>query len=181
MRTHIGGVARLLAVLVAAWLGAASGQALAQEKQKFYFKAPAGTTKYTQTHVLDVGDVPGHQVRLAELMTRYPGEAPVYDGLKVTEARGVLVSDYTDGSGIAYSQGVLTLENGDKIFTRSEIMSHTSIVEGARRTSFTNVVTLKGGTGKFKGIRGTLRASGFTDLKTGTSGTVTEGEYWFVK
>jgi hypothetical protein len=39
------------------------------------------------------------------------------------------------------------------------------------------VTTLTGGTGKFKGIRGTLRGSGLTDFKT-SGGGETEGEYW---
>jgi hypothetical protein len=43
------------------------------------------------------------------------------------------------------------------------------------------VVTLTGGTGKFEGIRGTLRGTGFTDFKTGTSHAQTEGEYWIEK
>jgi hypothetical protein len=43
------------------------------------------------------------------------------------------------------------------------------------------VTTLTGGTGKFATIQGTLRAGGVTDFKTGTSGNVTEGEYWFEK
>lgn len=171
-----------LTVLIAVCLLLGSaGEASAQQKQKYFFKAPPGTTKFTQTHLMDVGDVPGHQVRIAELQSKYPGEAPVYDGVKVVEARAVLVSDYIDANGSSFTYGVSTLENGDKIFSRTEILAHTIVVDGARRTSFTSVATLNGGTGRFKGIRGTLRGSGFSDMKTGTSGAVTEGEYWFEK
>lgn len=171
-----------LAALIAICLAFSSGDVSAQQKHKYSFKAPPGTTKFTQTHLLDVGDVPGHQVRIAELQSKYPGEAPAYDGLKVVESRGILVSDYIDGNGNAFTYSVATLENGDKIFSRTEVMAHTTIgADGARRTSFTSVATLTGGTGKFKGIRGTLRGSGFSDMKTGTSGTQTEGEYWFEK
>jgi hypothetical protein len=170
------------AVLLAAWLLLSTGNAIAQEKHKYFFKAPPGATKYGQTQVLEVGDVPGHQMRLTETLSKYPGEAPVYAGVKVVEARGVRVSDYIGGSGTAQSYGVWTLENGDKIFARVTILTHTSVgADGGRRTSFTTVTTLTGGTGKFTGIRGTLRGSGFTDLKTGTSGTETQGEYWFEK
>jgi hypothetical protein len=173
-------MAQGMAVLTAAWLAVGSGEAFAQQEHKFSFKAPPGTSKFTQTHTLEVGDVPGHQMRIAEMQSKYPGEAPVYAGAKVTEARTVLVSDYTDGSGNAITYSVATLENGDKIDQSATVMAHTSVgADGARRTSFTSVVTLTGGTGKFKGIRGTLRGSGFSDMKTGTSGTVTEGEYWF--
>ena len=182
MNARVSGVARVLAVLVAAWLGAVSGAALAQERHKYSFKAPPGTTKFAQTQVLDVGDVPGHQMRITESLSKYPGDAPVFAGVKVTEARGVLVSDYVEGSGTALTYIVSTLENGDKIFSRATILTHTSVgADGARRTSFTSVTTLTGGTGKFTNIRGTLRGSGFSDMKSGTSGTVAEGEYWFEK
>jgi len=171
-----------LAVLMAACLAFSSGEAFAQQKHKYSFKAPPGTTKFTQTHLMEVGDVPGHQIRIAEIQSKYPGEAPLYDGLKVVEARGVLVSDYVDGSGNAMTYTVNTMENGDKIFMRGTVLALTTIgPDGARRTSFTSVVALTGGTGKFIGIRGALRGSGFSDMKTGTSGTQTEGEYWFEK
>lgn len=171
-----------LVSLMAACLLFISGDAFAQQRHKFFFKAPPGTTKYTQTHLMDVGDVPGHQVRVAELTTKYPGEALVYDGVKVVDARAILVSDYTDGNGNAFSYTVSTLETGEKIFSHTIILTHTTAgADGTRRTSYTTVVTLTGGTGKFKGIRGTLRSRGFTDLKTGTSGAETEGEYWFEK
>lgn len=182
MKAHVGGVARLLAVLVVAWLGAASGEALAQEKHKYSFKTPPGSTKFGQTQVLEVGDVPGHQMRITELLSKYPGDAPVYAGVKVVEARGVLFSDYVEGSGNAFTYTVSTLENGDKIFSRTTILTQTSVgADGGRRSAFSAVTTLTGGTGKFTNIRGTLRGSGFSDMKSGLSGTETEGEYWFAK
>lgn len=177
---HISIRRAAVACLSALALNLAAGEALAQEKHKYFFKPPPGTTKFTQTHLLDVGDVPGHQVRIAEVQSKYGDDAPVYDGVKVRDIRSVLVSDYVAGTGNAFIHSVSTLENGDKVYSRTDIMAHTTVGEGgARRTSFTSVVTLTGGTGRFKGIRGTLRGGGFSDMKTGTSGTQTEGEYWF--
>jgi hypothetical protein len=172
---------RVAAPLLAALaLALASGAALAQERHKYFFKPPPGSTKFTQNHVLDVGDVPGHQVRLAEAQANYGGEAPVLDGVKVREIRGVLVSNYVGGTGNAFLHRVWTLENGDKVYSRMDIMARTTVgAGGGRSTSFTGVETLNGGTGKFKGLRGTLFTTGFSDLKTKTSGTQTEGEYWF--
>ena len=168
--------APLLAALV---LALATGEALAQEKHKYFFKPPPGSTKFVQTHLMDVGDVPGHQVRIAEVQSKYGDDAPAYDGVKVKEARGVLVSDYVAGTGNAFVHFVSTLENGDKVYSRADIMARTTIEDGARKTSYTSVTRLTGGTGKFKGIRGTLFTTGFSDMKTKTSGTQTEGEYWF--
>ena len=126
--------------------------------------------------------MPGHQMRITELLSKYAGDAPVYAGVKVVESRGVLLSDYVEGNGNAFSYTVSTLENGDKIFSRSTILTQTSEgADGGRRSAFSAVTTLTGGTGKFMNIRGTLRGNGFTDLKSGLSGTVTEGEYWFTK
>lgn len=158
----------------------AAGEALAQQKHKFSFKPPNGVTKFTQTHQLEVGDVPGHQVRLVEVQSKYGEIAPEFDGVKVRDVRYVLVSDYVAGTGSAFLHGVWNLDNGDRIFSRSDLMARTNVAsDGGRSTSFTSVVKLHSGTGKFKSIRGTLWVSGFSDMKTATSGTQMEGEYWF--
>jgi hypothetical protein len=41
--------------------------AAAQEKCKMSWESPASDAKYTQQLALDVGDIPGHQVRVYEL------------------------------------------------------------------------------------------------------------------
>ena len=156
------------------------GDLAAQEKHRYSFKAPPGTSKYTQTHVLEVGDVPRHQLRIAELQSKFGDDAPVYDGVKVRESRAIVFSDYVAGTGNATLYTVSTLENGDKVYSRGNIMARTAAgPEGGPRVTFTTVTTLTGGTGRFKSLRGTLWTTGFSDLKTGTSGTQTEGEYWF--
>jgi hypothetical protein len=160
--------------------GISSG--FAQEKQKYYFKSLPGLAKYTQQHVIDVGDVPGHQIRVYELHTKFGADAPSYDGIKVAEVWTRAMSDYTNGSGRNSGYGVSLMANGDKIFSLIEVMSQTTVgADGSRKTKFYNVNRLNGGTGKFKGIRGTLVGSGATDFKTGTSDTITEGEYWIEK
>jgi hypothetical protein len=86
----------MLAVSV---IASAVDQASAQAKKKYAWKA--GTSKYTQTHVIDVGDVPNHQLRLFELHTVWTGDAPEFDGIKVRERVARAVSDYIEGSGNA--------------------------------------------------------------------------------
>lgn len=154
----------------------------AQEKQKYFFKTPAGIAKYTQQHVIDVGDVPGHQLRVYELHSKFGTDAPVYDGVKVVEAWTRAASDYTNGSGRNSGYGVALLANGDKIFSVVDVISQSKAgPDGAKKTTFTSVSRFVGGTGKFKGMRGTLMGTGTTDFKTGTSDNVTEGEYWIEK
>lgn len=166
--TLVAGTAMLLAPSVG-W---------AQQKFKYTFKDPGGQSKYTQQHVIDVADVPGHQIRVASLQTKYTAEAPEYDGIKVVESMGSLTSDYINGSGRFTVYNVAQMANGDKLYSHAEGLSHTTVAsDGGKRTSITTVTTLTGGTGKFATIRGVLRGSGVTDFKTGTSGLITEGEY----
>ena len=158
----------------------AVGNASAQAKKKFVSKS--GTSKYTQTHIIDVGDVPNHQLRLFELHTVYTGDAPDFDGVKVKERFARAVSDYIDGSGTATGYAVNILENGDKVFERLAIQAQTVVApDGSRKLGYRSVMTLSGGTGRFTGIRGTLLGGGGSDLKTGVSDAWTEGEYWFEK
>jgi hypothetical protein len=154
--------------------------ASAQAKKTFVSKS--GTSKYTQTQIIDVGDVPNNQLRLFELHTVYTGEAPDFDGVKVKERFARAVSDYIDGSGTATGYAVNILENGDKVFERLTIQAQTTIAaDGSRKLGYRSVMTLSGGTGRFTGIRGTLLGGGGSDLKTGISDAWTEGEYWFEK
>jgi hypothetical protein len=66
-----------LAWLGLAWLGLglalaiSASHSLAQQKQRVSYKSSAETSKYTQQHVIDVGDMPGHQVRVFEIYRVY--------------------------------------------------------------------------------------------------------------
>ena len=91
------------ALTVMAFFGVAvalpASDALAQQKQQVSFKTPAANTKYTQQTTVDVGDVPGHQVRVFELHRTYPSDAPVINGLKMTEMWTRGVTDFIEGTG----------------------------------------------------------------------------------
>lgn len=154
----------------------------AQQILKYSYKGSGAVTKYTEQHTLDVGDVTGHQIRVASLETKYANDAPEYDGVKVVESAAWLTADYTGGSGRFMQYAVLQMANGDKIFTRTEALTQTSTgSDGGRKSSFSTVTTLTGGTGKFATIRGTIRGSGSTDFKNPVTINPSEGEYWFAK
>ena len=95
-----------------------AGNALAQEKQHVSFKASAENSTYPQQLDLGVGDVPNHRVRAFEVHFTYPSDPPVINGLKVVQAWGRGLSDYTDGNGSNIVDNMIVMENGDKIFTR---------------------------------------------------------------
>lgn len=148
--------------------------ALAQ--QRLAFNVTAEHTKYTQQHTIDVGDVPGHQVRLFEVQRTYPSNAPVINGMKIVESWSRGISDYTNNNGEAITYGVYVLENGDKFFTRG-----TSVTVQSPESSNLTVTTvgpIMGGTGKLARINGMARMSTSANPSTGLNETQVDLEYW---
>src|SRR6185295_16497303 len=71
-------------------------EAVAQEKQRVSFKISAENTKYTQQHSIEVGDVPGHHVRVYEIQRTFPNNPPMINGVAMKEQWTRAISDYTD-------------------------------------------------------------------------------------
>ena len=159
-------------------VGLPADHAFAQQKQKVTYKASAENTKYTQQLTIDVGDAPGHQVRIYEIHRTFPTVAPVINGIKLKEMWTRGFSDNTDYNGPSYSYATYVLENGDKFFSRINVLGQ-STSEGKR--AITTVGTITGGTGKFVGIQGMTRSTGLSDPKAGVNANQTEIEYWFAK
>jgi hypothetical protein len=161
-----------------AWMLLAAGltasNALAQ--QRLVFKVGAESTKYTQQHTIDVGDVAGHQMRLFEIHRTYPGDAPMINGMKIVESWTRGVSDYTDNNGEGTIYGVYVLENGDKFFTRGTLVAVQST--GATNLTATTVGPITGGTGKLSRINGMARTSASANPKAGFVETQVDLEYW---
>jgi hypothetical protein len=197
--------AKLLAAVVVALPAMAQDKPAAtapREKQKISYRASASTAKYTQQHVIEVGDVPGHQIRLLELQRTFPAasgttgtsdsqratasasspaDTPIFNGVRATEQWARAVSDYVDANGRVFGYVIFNMENGDKIFGRYEGLSLTA---AGAKTNSSFVFTFTGGTGKFKDLRGTMRGTGvvtFAGSRAGSIETQYDGEYWFEK
>jgi len=173
---------RIFTLAVMAVLGLAvavpAGDASAQQKQRVSFKVPAENTKYTDQHVLEVGDVPGHQVRVYELHRTFPSNPPVINGVKLVETWGRNASDYTEGNGTGNLYTVYVFENGDKFFARGALVAQS---DGSGKLTTTSVGPITGGTGKFAGIRGVVRNTSTADPKAGFNVGQTDIEYWMEK
>jgi hypothetical protein len=155
-----------------------------QEKHRFTFKTPAQTTEYTQQYVIDAKDIPGHQVRILEVhRTPNASDAPRYEGLRAVDIWERGYSDYTNGTGtfVVYIQHVL--ENGDRIFWRTPGTTRTFVApDGIKRTDVSYAATITGGTGKMRGIRGTMQGAAHLEFRDGRAvSNESEGEveYWF--
>src|SRR5262245_58051253 len=88
-------------------------------RQQVAFTVDAANSKYTQQHVIDVGDVPGHQVRLFEIHRTYPKNPPVINGLKIAESWTRGLSDFTNNTGASIVYHEYIAENGDRFFIQS--------------------------------------------------------------
>jgi hypothetical protein len=116
--------------------------------------------KYTGQHAFDVGDVPGHQIRIFELRRTLPDNQPNCEGLKLVEQWLRGYSDYVDRNGPSWGYAVTMLENGDKIFAEFSSAVQTVVSpDGLHKTEATTVHKWTGGTGKYQGVRGIQRES----------------------
>ena len=90
---------------------------------------------YVEERTIDVGDAPGHQVRIYQLKYKYPKKDLVFLGVPVRESFTSGISDYTNGSGQFSNYSVYVLEDGNKIFSRGG-GSTQSGADGARKFSY---------------------------------------------
>ncbi len=151
----------------------------ALEKCKQSGKNLAQDTKYVQQHAIDVGDVPGHQVRILELHTTPSNAKPNCEGLKVLDFWSHGYSDYTNTNGRAWGYGVDVLENGDKIFSQWSGTTHSAVgSDGSKKITYTGGTNLTGGTGKYRGVRGMGRVTTVFDPVAGFNESQWETEYW---
>jgi hypothetical protein len=149
--------------------------AMAQQKQHVSYDTPAAITKYTQQHIIDIGDVPGHQARLFEIQRTYGNDAPIINGMKLKEQWTRGMSDYIDNNGPAYIYNVFVLENGDKFFVRTSLVAQSS-GDGKLINITSGVVT--GGTGSLARMHGIVSSNGPSQPMAGINANQTEIDYW---
>ena len=145
-------------------------------QERLIFEVRAENTKYTKQHIIDVGDVPGHQVRVFEIHRAYPSNAPTINGIRIVESWTRGMSDYTNNNGEATSYSVYELENGDRFFTRGSLIAIQSPEES--NLSATTVGPIIGGTGRLSRINGMARSTISANPKTGLNETHIDISYW---
>jgi len=160
--------------------------ALAQQRYPIESKSEwQAEGKYTKQHIIDAGDIPGHQIRILELHRTYNEKSRfAVSSVKVKDNWIWGYSDYIQGIGKAWGYAVWTLEDGGKVFLEYSGSANTQPAgSGAVEGTYHGTARLTGGTGKYRGIRGTMTdAVEFnTDLASGYNRGNSKGEYWFVE
>lgn len=144
------------------------------------YTVPAAANRYTEEHVVDVGDVPGHQVRVFEIQQDASITGAAFAGVKGKETWTRGTSDFINGNGPANNYNVRVMEDGSKIFGRLSVVAQAGTnAEGAKVLKFSSVETLLGGTGKFSRIRGTIRGTAERVVGATALSAQYTGEYWF--
>jgi hypothetical protein len=171
------------AAFAGAMLVGFTAAASAQEKTRISFNIPASASKYAAQHTLAVGDVPGHEARIFELVRTFGPDAPMVGGVRIKEMRSVGYTDYTELNGHGAAYNTITMANGDKIFTHATIVSHNAGWADAGKKGAENKTSgpIMGGTGKFVSIRGTVRNASQFDPKSGSNQSRYDIEYWMAK
>ena len=100
------------------------GLGQAQQRYKVSFNSPAENNKYTQLYTIEVGDAPGHKLRMLELLRSYNENPPLIEGVALKEAWIRGFTDYTDSNGLGTSYVTYVMANGDKIFARGNFLAH---------------------------------------------------------
>ena len=149
--------------------------AIAQQNQHVSYNTPAAHTTYTQQHVIDIGDIPGHQARLFEIQRTYGNDAPIINGMKLKEQWTRGMSDYIDNNCPAYIYNVWVLENWEKFFVRTSLVAQSS--GDGKLTNMTSLV-ITGGTGSLARMRGIVSSHGPSEPKAGFNANQTEIDYW---
>lgn len=156
-----------------------SQESLAQEKQAVAFSLPAGSIHYLQEQTIEVGDVPGHKLRIFEARIDYQSIKLAFGGVRVKEVFTRGSSDYTNGNGTSSNYSVYVLEDGNKLFAKdSGVAQTTASADGAITFRSAVVVTFTAGTGKFRGIKGQLRGNVVRVPGDSVAKADVTGEYW---
>ncbi len=168
---------RSIAFGIAAAMGSllAAPLAMAQQKHHVSYGTPATDTKYIQQHLVDVGDIPGHQLRVFEIRRTYGSDAPLINGVKLKEQWTRGMSDYIDNNGPAYIYNVFILEDGDRFFVRTSLVAQSS-GDGKLTNMTSGVIT--GGTGKLARMRGIVSSHGPSQPMAGVNANQTDIDYW---
>ena len=155
---------------------------LAQDKCQRKLDNSGAESKYTEQHVMDVGDVEGHQIRIFELHRTFASDQPNCEGLKRKETWSHGYSDYLDRNGRAWGYDVIIFGNGDKIFGEFSGTSLTVLTEdGEKQSTFVGVTKYTGGTGMYQGVRGISRSNIRFDPIANVNISESEEEYWITK
>ena len=182
MKARIERKGLVVSSLLVLAIGLGFGADASAQRQKVSYQVPAADTKYTKQYSIEVGDIPGHEIRIYEIY-RTVKDGPKIEGVRLMETWSRGYSNYVEMNGPSSVYTIMVMENGDRIFGHVDLISQSTEKnpDGSFKSAATVSGLLTGGTGKFLGIRGLTRTKVVADIKSGANAAQTEVEYWMVK
>lgn len=153
----------------------------AQQKHKVDLSPPQ-KSRYVKEHMIDAGDVPGHQLRIVEIEKIFTRNHPKVRGAKITKVRQWAFTNYTNGVGPVIFYETWSDDDGNMFFVEGDALTESrTTATGSRRGTSHGTARIVGGTGKFTSIQGaTVGHTEFdSDPNNGYNRTTGRMEYWF--
>ena len=144
-------VAVLLSICCVALLASPAAWSQSAQRTKIAFEVHEQNSKYTQQYSLDIGDVPGHTIRLFELHRTFPDDPPDFAGVAVKDYWSRGESESLGGNGPVFTYSVFNMANGDKIFGRFDGVAQATAGQSADKRTVVGNLVLTGGTWKDAG------------------------------
>lgn len=181
IRTHARALLVSAAVAGITAVGIPAAWAQTPLKNAISFQVSAENSQYTKQQNIDVGDMPGHYIRIFEFRRIFPKNNALFAGVPVKEqwTRGTADNVGHDGHVVAYV--IYLMENGDKIYGKYEGDSQGATGQPTGRRNVSGNTILTGGTGKFRAIRGILHTINVIEPEKLFNEVKNEGVYWMEK
>ena len=145
---------------------------------EFSQKTSSDEVEYIEQKAIAVDDVDGHIIRIFKTETNHKNSKANCENLKVVKTDFFGISDYVYKNGTVTGYSIATYDDGSKIFSNLHGIAHTP-KDQTKNGIVSLTITITGGTGKYKGVKG--YGTGRTEFnpETGYSSGFTETNYFF--
>ena len=142
-------------------------------------KTSSEEVKYVEQKTITVDDVDGHIIRIFKTETNHKNPKANCENLKVVRTDFYGISDYVFKNGTVTGYSVATYSDGSKIFSNLYGIAHTP--KDQKKNGIVSLtITITGGTGSYKGVKGYGIGRTEFNPETGYSSGFTKTNY-FIK
>ena len=120
---------------------------------KYSTTTKSDEVKYTQQKSINVDDIPNHVIRIFKTETLHKNPKKNCEGLKIVKTDFYGISDYILKSGIVKGYSIATYDDGSKIYSNLDGIAQTPKDQSKNGIVSLNI-TVTGGTGIYKGVKG---------------------------
>ena len=155
-------------------------QSFSKEMCEYSSTTKNNEVKYTEQKSIIVDDIKDHVIRIFKTETIHKNARKNCEGLKVVKTDFYGISDYILKSGKVKGYSIATYEDGSKIFSNLDGIAQTPKDQSKNGLVFLSI-TITGGTGIYKGVKGFGNGKTEFNPETGYSSGSTTISYSILK